>query len=503
MNKNDFLRRLDRELSVLDKNERKELLDFYEERFYSGKIYEHKTEQEIIADLESPEVIARNILSEYGVSPKHVKSKEERYSGIETSSLLILIIFDVLVATWLIPSLFSAAFAILGSLLSYIGVVPLLFGNPTDMDVYFFLLLTGIYFLLFLFGLLVLDLSIYVTKKVAVWHMNVFKLKNREKWIKKLHTVSIDNWFKKRRLLNFVKGLATIASFVVIVYSGYMLFSSDSNYIDELINAPRESVEYKEDVSLDITNGDVWTISTEFDNMVVEVVKSNVSEIKVVRTYQNVDDDFEIDIDVENNTLTMSNDFENQFFWSIKDIFSQIFRTNKVIIYVPEDLVIDRVNIETGNGAVSVNDLVVTDLDVTTMNGTITIDNVVVDSDMTLKTLNGRVIVEDVFGGTHTLKASTSNGQINLDTVEFAMYDLDTSNGKIIVKNANEDQKDGITLNADTSNGDIDLENVYVKDVDVRTMNGDIDFYNEDTTFVVVNFDYSTTNGSVRDNVRN
>ena len=78
MNKNDFLRRLDSELGVLDKEERKELLDFYEERFYSGKIYEHKTEEEIIADLESPEVIARNILAEYGVSPKFVKTKESK-----------------------------------------------------------------------------------------------------------------------------------------------------------------------------------------------------------------------------------------------------------------------------------------------------------------------------------------------------------------------------------------------------------------------------------------
>jgi uncharacterized membrane protein len=32
MNKADFLRKLDRELSVLDKEERKEILSFYEER---------------------------------------------------------------------------------------------------------------------------------------------------------------------------------------------------------------------------------------------------------------------------------------------------------------------------------------------------------------------------------------------------------------------------------------------------------------------------------------
>ncbi len=80
MNKLDFLRKLDRELSVLDKDERKEILAFYEERFYSGTIYENKTELDVINELEAPEVIARNVLEEYGVSPKFIKNTEERYT---------------------------------------------------------------------------------------------------------------------------------------------------------------------------------------------------------------------------------------------------------------------------------------------------------------------------------------------------------------------------------------------------------------------------------------
>jgi len=44
MNKLDFLRRLNKELGILDEKEKKEILGFYEERFYSGTIYENKTE---------------------------------------------------------------------------------------------------------------------------------------------------------------------------------------------------------------------------------------------------------------------------------------------------------------------------------------------------------------------------------------------------------------------------------------------------------------------------
>src|SRR6056300_625375 len=109
MNKLDFLRRLDKELSVLDKEERREILAFYEERFYTGTIYENKTEEEVIADLESPETIAKNVLAEYGVSPTYVKTKEERYSSVSTTRVILLIAFDLIVATWVIPTLFSVA----------------------------------------------------------------------------------------------------------------------------------------------------------------------------------------------------------------------------------------------------------------------------------------------------------------------------------------------------------------------------------------------------------
>ena len=126
-------------------------------------------------------MIAKNILAEYGVSPKFVKTKEERYQGIDSSNLIVLILFDLFVATWLIPSLFSVAFAILASLLSYVGVLLLIIGTYSQMDTYFFFVLSSAYFLLFVFGLIVLDFSIYISKKILMWHLNVFKFKNREK----------------------------------------------------------------------------------------------------------------------------------------------------------------------------------------------------------------------------------------------------------------------------------------------------------------------------------
>jgi uncharacterized membrane protein len=90
MNKLDFLRKLDKYLEVLDREERREILSFYEERFYTGTIYENKTEEEVIAELESPEAIARNVLAEYGASPKYVKTKAERNTNSNFGQIVLL-----------------------------------------------------------------------------------------------------------------------------------------------------------------------------------------------------------------------------------------------------------------------------------------------------------------------------------------------------------------------------------------------------------------------------
>ena len=214
MNKYDFLRKLDRELSPLDRVERKELLDFYEERFYNGTIYENKTEEQVIAELESPEQIARNILIEYGISPRAVKNreayinkeKENSSNGEEhnvfkekrfnLAELIVLICVDLFVLSWLIPTLFSVVVSLAGSLLSYIGVVGLLVGPSTLYDQHMFLFATGIYIFLFLFMLVILELFIWVLKKSFLYHMKVFKYKKYADLNKKLSKIIIN-----RRLL--------------------------------------------------------------------------------------------------------------------------------------------------------------------------------------------------------------------------------------------------------------------------------------------------------------
>lgn len=501
MNKADFLRKLDRELSVLDKEERQEIIAFYEERFYTGTNYENKTELDIINELEHPEEIARNVLEEYGVSPKFVKNKEERYSNVNMVQVVWLIIFDLLVATWLIPTLFGVVVSLFTSLISYVGVVSLIIGEVTTMDLMLFGFTTGGYILLFLLALVILELTIWVTKKIVMYHLNVFKIKNREKLAKKFNKLSVDEWFKKHKLLNTIKSLSFIGSIVLMVFTGFYLFTGDESIFDVYGNQPQLTIVNEEDLSEDILDGSAWDIETDLGSVEIEVYAVTGNEITITHTYVE-DRNYDVEFDYDLNKISITNDNEkNIIIFNLEQLLSLFNGGDKVVIEVPENLLLDFVDLESDNGRVQLRNLTMNEIDVLTMNGRISLDNLVLNGDVTLKTSNGDIKVEDITGK-HDLDASTSNGRIVLENLEMRNYDVTTSNGKIIIENLNIELQDGVSIYAKTSNGAIDMNEVYIADIDIRTSNGDIDFYNTDTNFFPDTYEKDTSNGSINTNVR-
>ncbi len=500
MNKLDFLRRLDKELGILDNEEKKEILAFYEERFYTGTIYENKTEEEVISELESPEVIAKNVLSEYGVSPKYVKTKEERYAGVDFSKLIVLLLFDLFIVSWLIPTLYSIVFSIFASLLSYVGVIGLLFGSPSTTDEFLFAFSTAGYVLLFLFGLIVLELTIYTTKKIIIYHMNVFKIRNRDKITKKLHRISVDGWFRKHKTVSSIKTLMFVGSLVVLAYTGFHLFMGETNIFNEYSNQPQTTDVYAQDLNNDIVAMESWEIITDFDYMDIEIIPVLGTEIKITHKYEEFHD-FEIDINDDTNTLTISNDVPSITFWyDIDSIFSFFGQKDSVVIEIPIDLLLEDIDLTTANGEVVLIDVEIGELNISTMNGKIRVDSITVSGDINITTSNGEISIKDVTG-TYELYAKTSNGRIIVKNVEFTKYYLYSSNGRIILEDLNVTNQDGLILDADTSNGDIELIDVYVKDVSLDTSNGDIDYHNTDLSFKLDRFVKETSIGEISSNV--
>lgn len=526
MNKLDFLRRLDKELSVLDREERREILAFYEERFYNGTIYENKTEEEVIAELERPESIARNVLEEYGVSPRTVKVKEERYSNVNPVKAVFLILFDVFVVAGVLPALYAAAVAIIGSSFTWVTTIGIILGNPSAVDQYVFGFMTAAFILLFLFGLVVLEAALWMTRTIIKWHLNVFKVNNREKTIKKLSRFSLDSWFKKHRGARKLKNLMLIGSLVGILYSGYWIVNhydwvkaeySKNTIVDETIT---------EDFTAELADADIWTITTELENIAVEVVRGSSSDVVVKHTYFE-DDNFEYTFDFDSNNLHLENDTRTniQLFWDPSELFNLFSGTrNLVRIELPQTLDLEDVDIQTSNGTIYIRNLALDDVNLHTSNSRVDLINVTVDRDTTIRSTNGKVDVSSsVFSGLLSIVTSnamveindveiegnltiqssngrvevidvlstndsdlsvvTSNNTVKLSTTGFENYKVVTSNGKVLLNDLNSVDKPASSVDIKSTNNDIEATNVYSDSIIFDTSNGDIELHNDDTSF--------------------
>ncbi len=502
MNKNEFLRALEQELSVLDKTERDELLDFYKERFYNGVYYENKSEQQVVSELEPPRVIARNILEQYGVSPKRIKTPEERFKGVSGGSIAWLVMVDLFVLSWLIPTLFAMTVGMFGSLLGFIPAITLIIGEKSIYDVMLFGFLSGLFIVLFHFALLILDLLIWTIKKSVTFHLNTFKVRNRATINKKLNNVSVDGFFKKRKVLNSVKRLTFIGGLVLLGVFGFRLATS----FEDIMALYNNQIDYVATETLDVTDeindNEVWTIETNVDNMQVVLIPTDSNEIILTKTYQEENFTFEWAINPETNTIYINQDIDDDH-WNfnidinLEEIMKMI-KPDIITIEVPSNLLLDEATLNTLNGTVTVENVSLNDLDIETANGRVTLENVSINNDINVKTANGNILINNI--SVDDLYADTSNGRIKVEDSVLNNITLDTSNGRIILENINVDERVGVSAELDTSNGDIRLTNVYISSVDAKTSNGDIVYNNEDTTFDV-DFDKSTTNGSITGNV--
>ncbi|MFC0190086.1 HAAS domain-containing protein [Fictibacillus aquaticus] len=128
MKKAMFLGKLDSLLQQVPENDRREMLYDFEEHFSNG-MAEGKIEEELVAELGSPEMIAKDLLSEYRPTVKpaeyHSKGAGKLNSTIVLAGLfffnLVFVLGPALGIAGVFVGLWVAAFALLITPLAVIG----------------------------------------------------------------------------------------------------------------------------------------------------------------------------------------------------------------------------------------------------------------------------------------------------------------------------------------------------------------------------------------------
>ncbi len=482
--KERFMKDLKSFLTELSEEERNEILSFYEERFHTGKVFEGKSEQEIVSELESPEDIARNVLREYGKSPDSYLRKDEG-DGVNVGSLIGVVCFDVFIASWLLPALFGIFIWFLSSLGSYVLSLFLMPFRADTAVISGLLVGFGVLFFGVLIALWLYDVLLSFVAWLLKWHMNALNLRLNE-WPRKIRRLSAAHYLKKRPPMRKLKNQLKLAALLMVIIGGaYQIISLDGF----TFNVGAED-NVSETFTREVADLSGWEVEGNLAYGDLTFHTHGSSEIRVeTRVPENAD--MEVIINEDTRTVELSN--ERQLFlfniglWFTEDTY--------IDIYLPEDLTLERVDIEHMNGEIIIRDQVIDHVNLKTTNGSIRLSSIESPHPVRAATTNGNVTV---YSSTASeLMATSTNGKIEIRDGEYSNVDAKTTNGKILVLNINDIHVIDSEMSVQTTNGKIELHNVYVNEVSMKSTNGSLHYENEDNSFQVGRLNYSTTNGTM------
>lgn len=127
MNKSDFMAALRQALAGLPPEERQNAIQYYEDYFADAG---EENEAQVLAELDSPEAIARTILSDYrelAAAPSEgFKKASQTPKGISPWLLLVILVLAATVGVPLLGALLSVLLAVLCTILIILAIIVLL-----------------------------------------------------------------------------------------------------------------------------------------------------------------------------------------------------------------------------------------------------------------------------------------------------------------------------------------------------------------------------------------
>lgn len=279
-----------------------------------------------------------------------------------------------------------------------------------------------------------------------------------------------------------IAGIATavglIISFIVMLMVGFDFTKLD---LDE---------DYTEKV-FTISDNEISSIKVYTDMMKVKVCyrEDNSDEIRITYYENNKHNPTVVN---QSGTVTLND--ETGF--SINNLFATQgivmgYKRNKLetVVEIPKNNKTLKINVETSNAKITVNDLIADNLSLVTSNANIDMSGKATN-DVYCQTSNASINSEDITADTITL--DTSNGSCNAETVISKNFNVYTSNASINIKNISSD-----SVNLKTSNASINIKNISSDSVNLETSNSSInlgDVIAEKSLYA------STSNGSITTN---
>ncbi|XMB87031.1 DUF4097 family beta strand repeat-containing protein [Mycoplasmatota bacterium WC44] len=454
MTKRDYLRKLEEEIILLDEEIADDIIEYYKDRFDQECRYENKSDEEIMASMGTPEELARRIYSSYGVKPDIWESA--RSVDVDSKKAIPLLLFDVLVASWVIPLLVFITLAGLATFITFPLVIATLPKLDLNDMILVIMLTFGAYAILLLLVLGIAEMSIIVIRNILIMNIKVLSPRNKttSRLIKK---VSLFDWMRRMKMgRNIFINIGMVA--ISIVAIAFVIISTFNRDILNSFGSPTmlsHSVPIKFDSEIEL--GEPYHIIVDVGDVEVNFSKNLSNDLKITHEY-NMKDAFNYDIDIVNNRIYITTDQDQ--------VDEGLFTSyeGSVLISIPSKLLIDKIEINIGDGNLDMMHYKTDDLSVTIEEGNVLLYDV--------SAVNSEITVDD--------------GHVQIISSNYQELQLTISTGLAFLTDINTNWLDaGNKLSITNQVGQMVLENVYFNEVMLSMPKGDIYYSNNTDNFVI------------------
>lgn len=469
MTKKEYLHQLEEEIILLDEDIADDIIEYYRLRFEEGKRFEGKTVQEIIDELGTPKELAKRIYSSYDIREDIWESARDE--KVVAKKAIPVIVFDVLVASWLIPLLVFITLAGFAAFVTFPFVIAAIPGLVIRDALLVILLAIGTYSILLLLVLGLTEVGIVVIKNILIWNIKVLSPKNKttSRMIKRF---SLFQWMRQVKMgRNIFINLGMVA--ITIISIAFILLSNFNSDVFGIFNSqPVINEQFERELTSEIEAEDPYTVYVSVGDADVQIIEDLSSFVKVDRNY-NLEDGFTFVVDTENNQIRVTTD---------SDVISEGLinsYASTIHISIPEGLTVESVVVVTNEGDIDIIGYEVDDMNITTTDGKIHLYDIDTDG-MSLTSETGNVTLISSF--VKDLIVSSQESHISINDINNML-------------------KDGSNIRVSTYKGSVNLENTYFEAINVDTNQANVYITNENDIYIVPELEVSSSEGEVIINV--
>lgn len=465
MTKKEYLRQLEEEIILIDEDIADDIIDYYKLRFEEGKRFESKTAEEITEELGTPKELAKRIYASYDIREDLWESARE--DDVELKKAVPVILFDLLVGTWLIPLIIFLILTGFASFVTFPFVIAAIPGLVIRDALLVILLAIGTYSILLLLVLGISEVGVVVVKNILIWNLKVLSPRNKTT-ARMIKRVSLFQWMRQVKMgRNIFINLGMVA--ISLISISFILLSNYNSDVFSIFGTQAVITrDPSRDLAEEIALGEVYTLNIDVGDVDVQLVENLSTEVRVTHKYS-LEDGFFFEVDTEKNVIVIRT-YQEQVNEGLFNNYEA-----STVISIPEELILESVNIVSQNGDIDVLHYESDVLNIENNEGDIYMYNPEVGSSE-IVSKEGSITVLDGF------------------VKELYIVSVDSF---VNVSDVNNMLNDGSSVKIDIVKGEVNLRNTYFKVIEVETLSANINLKNENDVYVIEELITNSTEGII------